>query len=228
MDPQSCTRSEESSPLKIQIEIRYESSLTELPMSSRTSFHACLSAAPALLALLLGACASKPPEPVTVESIEEVSAAVEAVDVDKRMVTLRGPQGNTFTVQVAPTVRNLAQVKVGDRVVARYYEALAAELHRRGDDSGETHAPVIEAGIGRAPEGARPSGVVGTQSRQTVRITNVNNNNHVVSFYGSDGLARSLPVRTPQGREFISKLKVGDEVEVTYTEAVAISVEPSS
>lgn len=197
-------------------------------MSSRTSFHACLSAAPALLALLVGACASKPPEPVTVESIEEVSAAVEAVDVDKRMVTLRGPEGNTFTVQVAPTVRNLAQVKVGDRVVARYYEALAAELHRRGDDSGETHAPVIEAGIGRAPEGARPSGVAGTQSRQTVRITNVNNNNHVVSFYGSDGLARSLPVRTRQGREFISKLKVGDEVEVTYTEAVAISVEPSS
>ena len=87
---------------------------------------------------------------------------------------------------------------------------------------------MIEAGIGRAPEGARPSGVVGTQSRQTVRITNVNNNNHVVSFYGSDGLARSLPVHTPQGREFISKLKVGDEVEVTYTEAVAISVEPSS
>jgi hypothetical protein len=178
--------------------------------------------------LLAGVCASKPPEPVTVESIEEVSVAVEAVDVDKRMVTLRGPQGNTFAVQVAPTVRNLAQVKVGDRVVARYYEALAAELRRRGDDSGETGAPVIEAGIGRAPEGARPRDVVGTQSRQTVRITNVNNNNHIVSFYGSDGLARSLPVHTPQGREFISKLKVGDEVEVTYTEAVAISVEPSS
>jgi len=197
-------------------------------MLSRASFHPCLRAAAAVLALLVGACASKPPEPVTVESVEEVSAAVEAVDIERRMVTLRGPQGNTFAVQVAPTVRNLAQVKVGDRVVARYYEALAAELRRRGDGSGETDAPVIEAGIGRAADGAKPARVVGTQSRQTVRITNVNNNSHVVSFYGADGLARSLPVRTPQGREFISKLKVGDEVEVTYTEAVAISVEPSS
>jgi hypothetical protein len=68
---------------------------------------------------------------------------------------------------------------------------------------------------------------VGTRSRQTVRITGVDTKNHVVSFYGSDGLARSVPVRSPQGQEFISKLKAGDEVEITYTEAVAVSVEAS-
>ena len=48
-----------------------------------------------------------------------------------------------------------------------------------------------------------------------------------MSFYGSDGLARVLPVRSPEGKEFIAGLKAGDEVELTYTEAVAMSVEPA-
>lgn len=180
----------------------------------------------AVFAVLAAGCASQPPEPVSVENVEEIAATVEAVDSNTRMVTLRGPEGDAFALQVAPSVRNFAQVRTGDRVVVRYYSGLAAELRRRGDTSGETEAPVTTSTSGRASEGARPGAFAGTQTHQTVRITNVNKHNHVVSFYGSDGIARSLPVRTPQGREFISKLKVGDEVDVIVTEAVAVSVEP--
>jgi hypothetical protein len=196
-------------------------------MPSRTAFFSSWPVVTASLALLAGACTSEPPKPVTIENTEEVSATVEAIDVNTRMISLQGTDGAKVTVQATPEVRNLAQVKVGDRVVARYYQALAAELRRRGDGTGETEAPVVEAGSARAPNGGRPAGAVGTRSRQTVRITSVDTKNHVVSFYGSDGLARSVPVRTPQGQEFISKLKAGDEVEITYTEAVAVSVESS-
>jgi hypothetical protein len=196
-------------------------------MSSRTSFHFHPIVGLTLLAVLLGACVSEPPKPVTIEATEEISATVEAVNIDTRMVTLLAPDGQKFTMQAGPEVRNLPQVKVGDRVITRYYTAMAAELRRRGDGSGETEAPVIDTAFGRAAEGARPSGAAGRQVRQTVRITTVDKKNHVVGFYGSDGLARLLPVRTPQAQEFISKLKAGDEVEVTYTEAVAMSVEPS-
>jgi hypothetical protein len=181
-----------------------------------------------LLALLLSACVAEPPKPVTIEATEEISATVEAVDVDTRMVSLRAPNGQKFTMEAGPQVRNLPQVKVGDRVITRYYTAIAAELRRRGDGSGETDAPVVDTAIGRAPEGARPAGAAGRQVRQTVRITTVDKKNHVVGFYGSDGLVRSLPVRTPEAQEFISKLRAGDEVEVTYTEALAVSVEPES
>jgi hypothetical protein len=196
-------------------------------MSSRTSFQFQLPFVTGLLALLLGACSTEPPKPVTIENMEEVSATVEAIDASTRMISLHGTDDRRVTVVATPAVRNLAQVKVGDRVVARYYQALAAELRRRGDGSGETEAPVVETGVARAPDGARPAGAVGTRSRQTVRITAVDTKNSVVGFYGSDGLARSVPVRTQQGKEFISKLKTGDEVEITYTEAVAVSVEPS-
>ena len=60
-----------------------------------------------------------------------------------------------------------------------------------------------------------------------MRITAIDKKNHVVTFYGSDGLSRSVPVTRPEGQEFLSKLKVGDEVELMYTEAVAVSVEPA-
>ena len=177
---------------------------------------------------LLTACATQPPDPVRAETVEEVSATVDAVDRDTRMVLLRSADGEAVAMEVSPTVRNFAQVRAGDRVVVRYYTALAAELRRRGDGSGETEAPVTTETAERAPEGSRPAGIVGTQTHQTVRITHVNNKNHIVTFFGSDGISRSMPVRTPQGREFIRKLKVGDEVDVTYTEAVAISVEPAT
>ena len=175
---------------------------------------------------LMVACKSTPPDPVNVENTHEVSATVQSIDVDRRLLSLRDDAGSQVTVEVAPAVRNLAQVKPGDRVVARYYESLAAELVARGDKSDSTQAPVQDSVIGRTAPGDKPGVVVGTENRQTVRITNVDKKNNVVSFFGSDGLARSVPIKTPQGREFIGKLKEGDEVEVRYTEALAVTVEP--
>jgi hypothetical protein len=195
-------------------------------MSSRSTFPLAFGALTSLV--LLGACVSTPPDPVTIEDTETVTATVEAIDVNTRMVALRGPEGELFAVQAAPKIQNLEQVKVGDKVVARYYESLVAELSNRGDKSGETNAPASEAAIGRAAPGAKPGVAAGRQVSQSVRITGIDNKNHVVSFYGSDGLARSAPVRTTEGQAFLSKLKVGDEVELTYTEAVALSVEPAN
>lgn len=200
-------------------------------MSSHASLcfrptHFRLTMGTALFVLLLAACA-KEPAPVTIEGTEEVSATVEAIDVNTRMVVLRESDGTEFALVASPEVRNLEQVKVGDRVVTRYRESLGAELVRRGDGSGDTQEPSVSTTAARAADGAMPSVTSSTETRQTVRITNVDEKNHIVSFYGSDGLARVLPVRSPQGQEFIAKLKAGDEVELTYTEAVAMSVEPA-
>jgi hypothetical protein len=181
----------------------------------------------ALSMVLLAAC-SKEPAPIIIDETEEASAIVEAIDVDTRMIMLNADDGSQFALLVPPEVRNLAQVKVGDRVVTRYTESLGAELRRRGDGSGETDAPTVSTTAVRAASGSMPSGTTSTQTRQTVRITNIDLKNHVVTFYGSDGLARVLPVRSPQAQEFIAKLKVGDEVELTFTEATAMSVEPAS
>ena len=50
-----------------------------------------------------------------------------------REVVLRGPDGNSVTVTAGPEVRNLTQVRRGDRVVVktRNDEVMAKELKRR-------------------------------------------------------------------------------------------------
>jgi hypothetical protein len=195
-------------------------------MTSNTKFNKYLRGrvGAALLTALLSACAS-PPKSLNIEETEVITATVEAVDVRARLLALRVAEGETITVIAAPQVQNLPQVKVGDRVEARYYQALAAELRRRADGSGDVQPPVIETSGGHAVRGARPSGVVGIKTQQTVRITWVDTDRHRVGFYGSDGFNRSIPVQTPQAREFIRELKAGDEVELTFTEALAVSVE---
>ena len=71
-------------------------------MSSRLSFHRPMTGA-ALLALALAACTSQPPQPATIEETVEVSATVEAIDVQKRLLSLVGPDGEKITVEVSPT-----------------------------------------------------------------------------------------------------------------------------
>ncbi len=68
--------------------------------------------------------------------------------------------------------------------------------------------------------------MVGQQVRATVKISNsVDAANRLVSFTGPKGVKRTVAVKDPKAREFVKQLKPGDEVELTYTEALAISVE---
>lgn len=174
------------------------------------------------LAFAFAGCATTPPEPIEFETVEEVSATVEKLDIERRLVALRGPEGNLFTVEVGPEVRNLPQVQVGDRVVVRYFEAIGARLTTTGEGIGTT----VELGSARADPGERPAGAVGTRTTVPVTISAVDTRRNVVSFFGEDGLVRALTVREPAAQAFIRGLKAGDRVELTFTEAVAVSVEP--
>ena len=58
---------------------------------------------------------SRRPARPTLRHERQIVATVEAVDAAKRQVTLKGPKGNVVPLTVGPDVRNLAQVKVGDR-----------------------------------------------------------------------------------------------------------------
>ena len=67
------------------------------------------------------------PKGMTVNTVE-ISAKVEKIDYKTRMVTLKGPEGNTRTIKVDPRVKRLAEVKVGDDIVLRHTEAVAIEV----------------------------------------------------------------------------------------------------
>ena len=176
----------------------------------------------AVAAMAVGMLAACQTAPTTVERTSEVTATVVAIDVPGRLVTLRGPEGKPFTVQTSEEVRNLPQIEVGDRVVVSYYEAIAAEMAKPGQEASAS------ATATRAPAGAKPEAKLAQEVTATVKIAALDLATHTVSFTDPDGLAQTIAVQDPKMRGFIERLKVGDEVAVTYTEALAITVEPAS
>lgn len=60
----------------------------------------------------------------------QVTEVVDAIDLGRRTVTLRGPQGRTRTVPVPPEVQGLETVKRGDEVVIRQTEAATISVMR--------------------------------------------------------------------------------------------------
>ena len=178
------------------------------------------------MALILAAVAStattaraqQPTAGEAVISSTSVSATVTKIDYKTREVTLRTQDGKEHTIVADSAVRNLAQVKTGDVVTATYAEALAYEVVKKG-----AKAPGVEqvTGGGRAEPGTKPAGVIGQQTTVTVTVTAIDRSVPSVTFTGPKGNSRTIKVRHPEKLEGVN---VGDLVDITYTEALAIKV----
>lgn len=168
-------------------------------------------------------CASEPPEPISREETMEITAQVEAIDRDSRMVGLRGPSGRRATVYAGPDVRNFDQINVGDEVAVTFYSAIGAEVTKPEQ---ATQGVQREGAMLRAAEGARPAGAVAEMMTTTVEIDAVDKSMNTVTFRRQDGMVRVLAIQDPKAQAFIRELKPGDKVTVSYMEAVAISVRP--
>ena len=154
------------------------------------------------------------------DEVQEFKARVESVDTKNRTVVLKTPSGESEEFYVAPQVRNFEKVKPGDNVVLRYHVGVAGEIKPSG-----TNAKAVQEQV--AAEKATMGGSVNHSISATVIIESVDTSFNTVTFKRADGKMRTVSVDSPKGQEFIRKLKKGDAVEVTYTEAVAVSLEPA-
>ena len=153
------------------------------------------------------------------ERTTTVTATVQALDLETRVVTLKGPQGNVFDVKVGPQAKNLKQVQVGDEVVITYYESVAYRLLKPGEAPvPTTQTDVVES----AKQGAKPAGVAGSQTTLTATIEAIDLKAQTATLKGPNGKSVTVKAKDPKNLESV---KVGDEVVITYTEALAISVE---
>lgn len=153
-------------------------------------------------------------------NVVEMTASVQAVDKANRTVTLKGPNGDLHTITAGPEVKNFDQIKVGDRVAARYMEALSLELKKGGG------APVSRTDREKsatAKKGEKPAAGIGRQVQVVADVVALNAATQTVTLRGPKQTV-DLKVRDPEQFKLV---KVGDQVEATYTEAVAISVEPA-
>ena len=147
----------------------------------------------------------------------QILATVEAVDAARRSVTVKGAKGNAQTMTVSEEVRNLAQVKVGDRVLVTYVQALALQLKKGGAAIRERVER--EAG-GRAAPGEGPAGVAGRERMAVADVVAVNYPRQTVTLRGPQ---QTVTLAVPDAVQLRS-ITTGDQVQATYTEAFAVAV----
>jgi len=150
----------------------------------------------------------------------KVTATITAIDKATRDVTLKGPQGNLVTVTAGPEVKNFDKLKVGDQVDLQYVEALTLELKKGG---GLVVQRSEKAGAGTAKPGEKPGAAAGRQVTVVADVVAVDPAKQVVTLKGPK---RTVDLKIPDPEQF-KRVAKGDQVEATYTQAVAIAVEPA-
>ena len=182
--------------------------------------------------LLLGACQAKeaaPPAaaPVTVTHAtisNEISgtAVVASVDAKTRVVTLRREDGFLVPVKCGEEVRNFAQIAVGDTLHVRFVETLAATLLPAGEPAEAASGAVATS---RAEPGGTPAAGAAVAVSARVKVESVDVEHDIVVFSLASGELSARRVVSPEGKEFAKGLKVGDTVQIDYTQVLAVALE---
>jgi hypothetical protein len=160
------------------------------------------------------------PGKVRASETVKMTATVLSIDMGSRDVLLMDSQGKLHTVNVSDQARNLDQVRVGDKVTAEYTEAISLQLKKHGTADGPPAS--AEAAMIRSPKGAKPAGAVGRKVTAIATVVAINPKKQFATLRGPQGNEFDVQVLDPAQLKAVKK---GDEVEVVYTEALAISVQ---
>ena len=165
------------------------------------------------------------PGKAMVAQTTKASATVVSLDANTRTVSLKAANGKTYDVVAGPEVRNFDQLKVGDLVTAEYVQALSLELKKRAPGTSGIREATVDQGAARTKLGEKP-GVAGAHQITAIAdVVAVDTKKHLVTLKGPKGNQVDLNVQDP---EQLKNIKKGDQVEVVYTEAVAIAVAPAA
>ncbi|MDG4555134.1 MAG: hypothetical protein P9E24_12965 [Candidatus Competibacter sp.] len=155
---------------------------------------------------------------------EKMTATARVLEVNqrRRTLTLKSEDGKPFTIHVGDEVRNLAQVKAGDTVKATYRQALAVDLEVVKGTG--INARLVTVSAGRAPAGAMPAGVVEEKVQMVGTVLAVDQAKRTVLIQGA---VHHVTLKIPADMD-IKDLKKGDQVRATYTQELAVMVEPTA
>jgi hypothetical protein len=192
----------------------------------------CLSLALSASVAWAQAPAAKPPAPadkpaaaapgdkpgVVIADIAVITATVEAVDQDKRTVTLKGPKGRTVMLKVGPDAKNFDQIKVGDKVKGKFLDSIALFVRKSGapPDAAEMQAVSV------APRGQKPMAMAVDTVEITAKVEKVDYKKRLITLKGPDGQMKTIKVDTRVKK--LGAVKVGDEIVLRHTEAIALEV----
>ncbi len=143
---------------------------------------------------------------------------VTAIDHDRRLVTLRAPDGEEETFEVSEAARNLDQVEKGDKLTVTYAEALAVRVY---PVTTAIKGMVAKTSVSRSPKGAKPYGTITRQVTLTGRVAKLDRDSRMVTLEGKDG---SITLKVADDVD-LSKVKERDMVRIDYVETLSMAVE---
>ena len=146
------------------------------------------------------------------------TATIEAIDQSTRTLTLRSEDGTYETLKAPDEVKRFSELKVGDKITARYYSSLIVRLKKPGEAAID-----VEGGAITPSTGASPGSTLATQRTLTVTITAIDPKVPSITVKGPNGWTYSRKVTDPKA---LAKVKVGDQLDVTWNDAVLIAVTP--
>jgi hypothetical protein len=184
--------------------------------------------------LILASCSSTPSTPagertssaaiqkgvpggIVVDTFK-MTATVGKIDAASRKVTLVGADGKETSVKVGPEAINFDQIHVGDQVTAMVTEHVAVYMAEPGAPLGDGAATAVAL----APKGAKPGGLIADTVQVTAKVSAIDLEHHKATLQFPDGSTETFTVRKDVD---LTQRKVGEDVVIRSTEAVAILVE---
>jgi Cu/Ag efflux protein CusF len=163
-----------------------------------------------------GTDAAAPPRAVAQTVTQELTATIQAINHDTREVTLKDKDGVLQTVTAGPQIKRFNELKVGDTVTLQYYESVVYKIRKPG----EAAMPATDSAV-MPSKGPRPGGTAVQQQTATVTIKAIDTAVPSVTVQKEDGDTASFKV---EDKAALGRVKVGDKVEITLTQALMISV----
>ncbi len=154
---------------------------------------------------------------IRANSVTEV-VTISAIDPKTRHITVKDDKGETEIIVAGPEVQRFNELKVGQRVRTTSYESLVLSAHA------PKQAPKpSSATIDITTSSGAPGVTAATQLVTTVTVTAIDPKAPTITVRTQDGL---LLTRTVQDVKNLEGVKVGQQIDITYTEAILVGVVP--
>lgn len=144
------------------------------------------------------------------------AAIVEAVNKETREIKVIDASGRRYSFIASDLVANFDQIEPRDRIVTEYLESVAIFVTPAGAPE-MGNASAVEL----APLGDKPGVAAADTFMVKATIEALNETDRVALLRGEDGRTRTVRVADDVPLDLV---KVGDEVRMRITEAIAISV----
>jgi hypothetical protein len=144
-----------------------------------------------------------------------VTATVDAIELASRSLTLRKPDNTVITMKVPSAYQRFDALKVGDKVSTTYYDNIVIQKKATGEKDVNT----ISESLTPTP-GLKPGFTVASQRVITATITAIDPKIPSISLSGPNNWTYSSRVAD---RDALKQVKVGDRLDINWTEAVLLS-----